>query len=94
MVSSSPASSKPPAVADGAWARRIAGALLIAASAATVLAMAHHPTGGHAPGNQAVHAGMIILLSVVFFGLCVLALARRLGLLMLAAPRWPNRLIA
>lgn len=84
MVSSSPASSKPPAVADGAWARRIAGALLIAASAATVLAMAHHPTGGHAPGNQAVHAGMIILLSVVFFGLCVLALARRLGLLMLA----------
>jgi hypothetical protein len=54
---------------------RIAGGVLLAAAAGTVIAMAHHPSGMHGPGGhgfglaETVHAGMILFLGAKLFGL-------------------------
>lgn len=60
---------------------RIAGAALIAGAAASVLAMAHHPTGAHGAGGLAglVHGAMIVLLALQAFGFSHFALRRGLG---------------
>lgn len=49
---------------------RLAGLILIAAAALSVLAMGHHPTGAHATGGVAdyVHGTMIVVVCVLFFG--------------------------
>lgn len=53
---------------------------LCLAAAATVLAMAHHPTGAHgmAGGGDFVHGAMMFLLAFIAFGL--FHMARRCGL--------------
>ena len=60
---------------------RIAGAALIAGAAATVLAMAHHPTGAHGAGGLAglVHGAMIVLLALQAFGFAHFAIRRGIG---------------
>jgi len=56
---------------------RTAGGVLIGAAAASVLAMAHHPTSAHAAGmGAAVHGAMIALLAAMAFGFAHFALRR------------------
>ena len=58
---------------------RAAGAALAGASALSIVAMAHHPTGfGHAPLAQIVHAAMIVFVVVAFAGYSRLAARRGL----------------
>ena len=58
-------------------ADRIAGSALIGAAAASVLAMAHHPTDAHAGALGAlVHGTMIAILMVTAFGFAHFALRR------------------
>ena len=59
-------------------ADRIAGTCLGIAAAATVLAMAHHPTGPHGGdgGGDFIHGAMIVLLAVMAFGFFHFALRR------------------
>lgn len=49
---------------------RLAGFILIAAAALSVLAMGHHPTGAHATGGVGdyVHGTMIMVVCALFFG--------------------------
>jgi hypothetical protein len=65
-------------VDSGFDADRIAGTCLGIAAAATVLAMAHHPTGPHGGdgGGDFVHGSMIALLAVMAFGFFHFALRR------------------
>ncbi len=60
---------------------RLAGMALVAAAAATVLAMAHHPTGAHGNGGLSglVHGAMITLLALQAFGFAHFARRRGLG---------------
>lgn len=59
---------------------RLAGGVLIAAAAASVLAMAHHPASAHEAGPGAlVHGAMIALLGAMAFGLAYFALRRGLA---------------
>ena len=58
---------------------RTAGLFLIGPAAASVVAMAHHPSGAHAGGlGGLVHGTMIVLLALMAFGF--LHFARRCGL--------------
>jgi len=64
---------------EGAHGDRLAGAALIAAAAASVLAMAHHPSGAHGGAlGGIVHGAMIVLLALQVFGFT--HFARRRGL--------------
>ena len=49
---------------------QLAGFVMIAAAALSVLAMGHHPTGAHATGGVGdyVHGTMIIVVCALFFG--------------------------
>lgn len=59
---------------------RLAGAALIAAAAASVLTMAHHPSGAHGGAlGGLVHGAMIALLALQLFGFAHVALGRGLG---------------
>lgn len=61
-------------------ADRIAGGALIAGAAASVLAMAHHPSGAHGgPIGGIVHGAMIVLLMLSAFGFAHFALRRGVG---------------
>lgn len=60
---------------------RTAGVILCLAAAATVLAMAHHPTSAHGmagDGGDFVHGAMIVLLGTI--AACLFHFARRRGL--------------
>ena len=58
---------------------RTAGMFLIGPAAASMVAMAHHPSGAHAGGQSGlVHGAMIVLLTLMAFGF--LHFARRRGL--------------
>lgn len=64
---------------EQAQADRLAGAALVAAAAASVLAMAHHPSSAHGgPLGGIVHGAMIVLLALQVFGFT--HFARRRGL--------------
>lgn len=57
----------------------LAGWLMAVASALTVLFMFHHPTGHGGPGislTNFIHAGMMVLLSLIFLGFIVFTRAR------------------
>lgn len=59
---------------------RAAGIALVAAAAGSVLAMAHHPSGGHAgPLGGIVHGAMIALIATMAFGFAHFALRRGLA---------------
>lgn len=66
---------------SGFDADRTAGTCLGIAAAATVLAMAHHPTSPHdiTGGGDFVHGAMIMLLAVMAFGFLHFALRRGLS---------------
>ncbi len=57
---------------------RLAGFVMIAAAALSVLAMGHHPTGAHATGGVGdyVHGTMIIVVAALFFGFTCFAQRR------------------
>jgi hypothetical protein len=58
---------------------RLAGAALAGASALSILAMAHHPTGtGHSPLAEIVHGAMIVFVLASFAGYSRLAARRGL----------------
>lgn len=59
----------------------VAGVGLVAAAAASVLAMAHHPVSAHGTGGigDHVHGAMLVLLSVLFFGFAHFAQRRGPG---------------
>lgn len=59
---------------------RVAGTVMIAAAAGTVLAMGHHPSSAHdAALGWAVHGAMIALLAALIFGFAHVARRRGLG---------------
>lgn len=60
-------------------AKQIGGWSLIGAAAASILAMAHHPTSYHAAIGPTVHGVMIFVLLVIAFGFATFVLDRGVG---------------
>jgi len=60
-------------------AKQIGGWSLIGAGAASILAMAHHPTSYHAAIGPTVHGVMIFVLLVIAFGFAAFVLDRGVG---------------
>ena len=59
---------------------RVAGAALLSAAAASVLAMAHHPTSAHSGAlGPLVHGAMIVLIALMAFGFAHFSIRRGLG---------------
>lgn len=65
-------------MAEAGKGDQVAGAALMIAAGAVVLAMTHHPTSGHSALNGPVHGAMIGLVGVMAYGFAQFARSRGL----------------